>query len=218
MKWLPVPSVPRWTRWFAFSSLGYFATIRSNRWTSVAHASIVSGGGSPHAPLSRPPRQADRPCGTAFSIAERMPSRVSGRSLAISEVRAAIMPQPISTPTAAGITAPLVGITEPTVAPIPTCTSGMAATCLKMNGILAARESWSRALSSTGTPRVHILIGAPSSTCCSSYVVWVIATSLSFPSIDAGDEGWRDISGRSVRGWIRTTCATNVVPSGIRRH
>ena len=38
----------------------------------------------------------------------------------MSEVRAAIMPQPMSTPTAAGITAPLVGITEPTVAPIPT--------------------------------------------------------------------------------------------------
>jgi energy-coupling factor transporter ATP-binding protein EcfA2 len=34
---------------------------------------------------------------------------------------------PISTPTAAGIIAPLLGITEPTVAPIPRCTSGIAA-------------------------------------------------------------------------------------------
>jgi hypothetical protein len=93
---------------------------------------------------------------------------LSGRSLAISEVRAAIMPQPMSTPTAAGITAPLVGITEPTVAPMPTWTSGITATCLKMNGIRAALASWSRALSSTATPRVHSLIGAPPSTCCTS--------------------------------------------------
>ena len=37
------------------------------------------------------------------------------------------MPQPISTPTAAGMIARRVGITEPTVAPMPACTSGMAA-------------------------------------------------------------------------------------------
>ena len=42
--------------------------------------------------------------------------------------RAAIMPHPMSTPTADGITAPSVGITEPTVAPMPTCASGMSAT------------------------------------------------------------------------------------------
>jgi len=34
---------------------------------------------------------------------------------------------------------------------------------LKMNGICAARASCARASSSTGTPRVHILIGAPPS-------------------------------------------------------
>jgi hypothetical protein len=38
------------------------------------------------------------------------------------------MPQPMSTPTAAGMIARLVGITEPTVAPMPRCTSGIAAT------------------------------------------------------------------------------------------
>ena len=36
----------------------------------------------------------------------------------------------MSTPTAAGMIAPSVAITLPTVAPIPQCTSGMAATCL----------------------------------------------------------------------------------------
>ncbi len=74
------------------------------------------------------------------------------------------MPQPISTPTAAGMTAPLVGITDPTVAPMPIWTSGMAATCLKMNGICAARANCARAPSSTGTPRVHALIGTPPGT------------------------------------------------------
>jgi hypothetical protein len=38
------------------------------------------------------------------------------------------MPQPMSTPTAAGMIACRVGMTEPTVAPMPRWTSGMAAT------------------------------------------------------------------------------------------
>ena len=71
-----------------------------------------------------------RPCGTAFSIAVRMPCRLSGSWLACKEVCTAIMPQPMSTPTAAGMIAPRVGITLPTVAPIPQCTSGIAATHL----------------------------------------------------------------------------------------
>jgi len=59
------------------------------------------------------------PCGTAFSMAARSGPRLSGRSLACNVVLHAIMPQPMSTPTAAGITALMVGITEPTVAPMP---------------------------------------------------------------------------------------------------
>ena len=39
------------------------------------------------------------------------------------------MPQPMSTPTAAGMIAPSVGMTEPTVAPMPRWASGMSATC-----------------------------------------------------------------------------------------
>ena len=146
------------------ASFGYLAQSRWKRAASVAQASTIAGGGEPQEPGSRLPCLTSRPCGTARSIAERTPSRWSGRSLAISEVRAAIMPQPMSTPTAAGMIAPLVGITEPTVAPMPTWTSGMAATCLNTNGIRAARASWSRARSSTGTPRVQLLIGTPPST------------------------------------------------------
>ena len=68
------------------------------------------------------------------------------------------MPQPISTPTAAGMIAPLVGITEPTVAPRPKCTSGMAATWLCTKGRPATLRNCSMAASSTGTPRVQALI------------------------------------------------------------
>src|SRR5438034_10136264 len=68
---------------------------------------------------------------TAFSMAVRMRFKLSGRSRAFKSVSTAIMPQPMSTPTAAGMIAPLVGITLPTVAPIPQCTSGIAATHLQ---------------------------------------------------------------------------------------
>ena len=44
---------------------------------------------------------------------------LSGRSAAVSERRTAPIPHPMSTPTAAGMIAPRVGITEPTVAPMP---------------------------------------------------------------------------------------------------
>ena len=85
----------------------------------------------------------------------------SGKSLAVISVLIAIIPQPISTPTAAGMIAPLVAMTLPTVAPIPQCTSGITATCLKMKGIDAMLCNCSSALSSTGTPFVQALTGAP---------------------------------------------------------
>ncbi len=88
----------------------------------------------------------------------------SGRSLALSVVCTAIMPQPMSTPTAAGMIAPFVAITEPTVAPLPTCTSGITARCECTNGMRAMFASWVLACSSTGTPRVHIFTWRPPST------------------------------------------------------
>ena len=62
------------------------------------------------------------------SIALRILDRFAGRSDAASVSRTAFIPQPMSTPTAAGMIACRVGITLPTVAPIPACTSGIAAT------------------------------------------------------------------------------------------
>lgn len=102
-----------------------------------------------------------RPWGTAASIAERSGARESGNWFAVSVVRTAIMPQPISTPTAAGTIAPLVAMTLPTVAPRPQCKSGMTARCWWMNGRAATWRSCAMAWSSIGTPLVQALIGAP---------------------------------------------------------
>jgi hypothetical protein len=121
-------------------------------------------GGIDRPPGSRAPGA--RPCGTARSIAERSGARLSGRSAAPRVVLQAIIPQPMSTPTAAGMMARRVGITEPTVAPMPKCTSGIAAMCLNTTGRRAAFCSWRFASSSTGTPRVHILTGTPPGVSC----------------------------------------------------
>jgi hypothetical protein len=70
-----------------------------------------------------------KPTGTSRVIwLKTLVSAFSSSSLEVRESCAAIMPQPMSTPTAAGMMARSVGITEPTVAPMPRCTSGIAAT------------------------------------------------------------------------------------------
>ncbi len=81
-------------------------------------------------------------------------------------VRTAIIPQPISTPTAAGTIACLVAITEPTVAPLPQWTSGMPATCLKMNGSEATLRSCCIAPASNGPALSQSLSGTPAVSCC----------------------------------------------------
>ena len=76
-----------------------------------------------------------------------------GRS--VRSVSAAIIPQPMSTPTADGMTAPTVGMTEPMVAPMPTWASGMRATWPATNGSLARAapaRSWTPRGPTPGTP------------------------------------------------------------------
>lgn len=46
------------------------------------------------------------PTGTAASMASKIPCRLSGKSEALKFVATAAIPQPMSTPTAAGLTAP----------------------------------------------------------------------------------------------------------------
>ncbi len=53
------------------------------------------------------------------------------------------MPQPMSTPTQAGMIAPSVGTTEPTVEPMPRCASGISATCPSTKGSRAVRAACS---------------------------------------------------------------------------
>ena len=77
------------------------------------------------------------PDGTTASRRVRSRRSESGRSFAVSDVRTAAMPHPMSTPTAAGDTASRSAITDPTVAPLPKCTSGITATCLTTHGSAA---------------------------------------------------------------------------------
>ena len=74
--------------------------------------------------------------------------RSLGSAAAVCEVSTAIMPHPMSTPTAAGMIAPRVGMTEPTVAPLPRCASGMRARCGWTNGISEVRFACSSVWSS----------------------------------------------------------------------
>ncbi len=64
----------------------------------------------------------------------------------------------MSTPTAAGQTAPRMAITEPTVAPLPKCTSGITARPL-IHGRVATFRSCCIATSSTEAGSAHIRIG-----------------------------------------------------------
>lgn len=78
--------------------------------------------------------------------------------MAVSEVFTADMPQPMSTPTAAGQTAPCIAMTEPTVAPLPKWTSGMTARPL-IQGSVATLRSCCIATSSTLAGSVHMRMG-----------------------------------------------------------
>ena len=122
----------------------------------------------------------------------RSRASVSGRSLARRAWCAPrIMPQPMSTPTAAGMIAPRVGMTLPTVAPMPKCTSGIAATHRCTIGSRATFSSWRRACGSR-TP-VQALTGTR------PFVSWArIGTLSAGPARIRGRSGRRPAS-RDVR-------------------
>ena len=69
------------------------------------------------------------------------------------------MPQPMSTPTAAGATAPRIAMTDPTVAPLPRCTSGMTATWCATQGRAATFFSWLMTSVSTSSIGAQSWIG-----------------------------------------------------------
>jgi hypothetical protein len=141
-KWLPAPSEPSWAN-AVFACFGVSCVAGS--W-SRSHRS------APRLELSWP---LPTPAGTAFSTRGRSGSSVSGSWSAVTSRRAAIIPQPMSTPTAEGMTASRVGMTEPTVAPIPTWASGIRATWSSTMGRRAAADAWRMAPSSTSVAHDH---------------------------------------------------------------
>ena len=160
MKWLPPPSVPSWrtqvsSKFFCiFASCGCLSAMRSS----------ARANGFAACPSASRASCWSKPTGTAASIAPRTRPSRSGSSAAVSERRTAHIPQPMSTPTAAGMIAPFVGMTEPTVAPIPVWTSGIAATWRNTNGrretltsCFSAPASTSSVQTWTGTPPSSIV-------------------------------------------------------------
>ncbi len=135
-KWLPEPSVPNCTSTFR-SCLEDSATGQG---LAANHRSAAGDTRSCHLPS---------PAGMTSDRRARYRSRSSGSSDSSSDVCTAIIPHPMSTPTAEGITAPSVGITEPTVAPIPRCASGMSATWVGTIGSRAAFRACSIVTSSS---------------------------------------------------------------------
>ena len=115
MKWFPPPRVPSWRTQV---SSKFFCIVASFGCLSAMRSSARAKGFAAWPRASRA-SCCPKPTGTAASIAPRTRESLSGRSAAVSESRTAPIPHPMSTPTAAGMIAPRVGITEPTVAPMP---------------------------------------------------------------------------------------------------
>src|ERR671933_551330 len=143
---------------------------------------ITSSGTRPQAPRSPAWPRLVRPTGTRRSISARTRGR-SGRSDRRSRSGAAIMPQPMSTPTAAGITMSRVRMALPTQAPLPMCASGMIA--IRSTPGTAAR-CWTcfQTSGSIGTPWSHACTSGPPatgrSTECVTLSVWVWVTAVTF--------------------------------------
>ncbi len=120
MKWLPDPSDPSWLRQRGVA--GGVELLRGGELLQLGDARL---GGRDDRAVVAARRQRDR---SLDLLAQR--HEVAREQLRfVNCVRTAIMPQPMSTPTAAGMMAPSVGMTEPTVAPLPRCASGMSARC-----------------------------------------------------------------------------------------
>jgi hypothetical protein len=164
-KWLPDPSVPN-----------CLIALSSRSWPSSVAGRCAASHRSALRPWSLCPWPT--PAGMARSMRPSSGSSVSGSWSSVRSSSAAIMPQPMSTPTAAGMIAPLVGMTDPTVAPMPTWASGMRATWSSTIGRRAAFSA------------CRIVAGSTSLAQDSSRSLTVVGigrTSYPFAREDAGD-------------------------------
>ena len=121
MKWLPEPSEPSCSGQLPRDARRPARHLAARAAPSTRGAAVVPA----PACCTRPADSGTAPRDLLVQHAEVAPARSS----AVNWVRTAIIPQPMSTPTAAGMIAPSVGMTEPTVAPLPRCASGIRATC-----------------------------------------------------------------------------------------
>ena len=174
MKWLPPPSVPSWQATLFAQAVHRARRARGSRPSAPRRRRAARRRRSPR----RPRRWAARPTGMARSMAARSRRRSSGRSSLVRLVSTAAMPQPMSTPTAAGATAPRMAITEPTVAPRPAWTSGMTATWCATQGRAATFLSWVMTCESTSCRGAQTRMGT-------------------LPSVDGGGRHGYDSSFRS---------------------
>ena len=143
-KWLPDPSVPSW-------SIARFSIRRCPRFTNP---SKISGCGIGFSANQRSVRSdtllwsLPTPAGMERLKRRWMSSR--SRAALSRSVLQATIPQPMSTPTAAGMMrSAAVGMTLPTVAPMPKWASGMSATCPATSGARDMTSACRRVLSSS---------------------------------------------------------------------
>ena len=142
-KWLPEPRVPSWRR-----ALSWSKPAGCGSGLSFSQRAALPAWARWESPL---PGLCSRPTPAGMEREKRSTRGVRSRGSALRFllVRTAIMPQPMSTPTAAGMrVSAKVGMTLPTVAPLPRCASGMSATCPAIPG---ARESMSACLRVTSS-------------------------------------------------------------------
>ena len=116
-KWFPPPKVPNCFPILPMAFVALDSVFTCGIGFSSSHLRAVGSAALCQSKPAGTPRRMSRRicCGCSRSFNRRL-------------VRAAIMPQPMSTPTAAGRMAPSVTITDPTVAPFPKWASGISAT------------------------------------------------------------------------------------------
>src|SRR5919199_4916344 len=147
---------------------------------SAFQIAITSSGTWPQAPRSPAWPRLVRPTGTRRSTSARTRGK-SVRSEWRSRGGAGIMPQPMSTPTAAGMMMSRVRMALPTHAPLPMWASGMIAT-RSTPGTAARCRTCFQTSGSIGTPWSHACTSGPPaigrSTECVALSVWVTAVSF----------------------------------------